>query len=137
MTIQISLRSIPLGWQHSKRQIRSIEHCSLCVCLEGHALMRSRKFGDFSDPLSSLSHLMAHCGFSCFCCNLHVVPSIDVLGTTVCSREKLIMFFSIDGTNCRLQQKQLKLGWAIDCDPPFPNIEVCAHARNDCILIFY
>ena len=41
---------------------------------------------------------MAHWGFSCFCCNLHVVPSIDVWRTTVCSAEKLTMFFSIDGT---------------------------------------
>ena len=59
------------------------------------------QFGIRTFPVSKVK-LMAHCGFSCFCCNLHVVPSIDVLRTTVCSREKLIMFFSIDGTNCRL-----------------------------------
>ena len=36
--------------------------------------------------------VMAHQGFSSFYSNLHLLPSIYVRPTTVCSREKLIIF---------------------------------------------
>ena len=57
--------------------------------------------------------LMAHRSFSCFCCNLQFVPSIEKNIINFSLLQTVVRKTSIDGTTCRLQQKQLKPQWAI------------------------
>ena len=56
---------------------------------------------------------MAHRSFSCFCCNLQFVPSIEKNIINFSLLQTVVRKTSIDGTTCRLQQKQLKPQWAI------------------------